>query len=143
MGDRGNNRHGPQNKGVSVHFVQELVPRLKQCGLGRGLLPYQVASSSIQQFGHNGHEPKTGFGAVPFFLRELGPHRSQSPWAKPYLHTKWHLSPSSRLPQQTLAENWGLCPFRGGELGPHLTQRRLGPTAVPGCILIHTAVWPQ
>jgi len=21
-----------------------------------------------------------------------------------------------------MAENWGLCPFRGGELGPHLTH---------------------
>ena len=26
-----------------------------QCGLGPGLLPYQVASSSIQPFGHNRH----------------------------------------------------------------------------------------
>jgi len=27
--------------------------RLIQCGLRRDLLPYQVASSSIQPFGHN------------------------------------------------------------------------------------------
>ena len=25
-------------------------------------------------------------------------------------------------PQQTWAENWGLCPFGEGKLGPHLTQ---------------------
>jgi len=25
-------------------------------------------------------------------------------------------------PQQIWAENWGLCPFGGGELGSHLTQ---------------------
>jgi len=25
-------------------------------------------------------------------------------------------------PQQIWAENWGLCPFEGGELGPRLTQ---------------------
>jgi len=25
-------------------------------------------------------------------------------------------------PQQIWAENWGLCPFGEGELGPHLTQ---------------------
>jgi len=37
------------------------------------------------------------------------------------LHTKWHFDPSSRWPQQTWAENWGLCPFFG-ELGPCLTQ---------------------
>jgi len=41
----------------------ELGPRLTQCGLGRGLLPYQVASSSIQPFGHNRHGEK--LGAVP------------------------------------------------------------------------------
>jgi len=30
-----------------------LGPHLTQCGLGRGLPLYQVASSSIQPFGHN------------------------------------------------------------------------------------------
>ena len=36
-------------------------------------------------------------------------------------------------PQQTLAENWlGAVPFREGELGPHLTQRRLG-RGLPEC----------
>jgi len=25
-------------------------------------------------------------------------------------------------PQQIWAENWGLCPFWGGDLGPHLTH---------------------
>jgi len=29
-------------------------------------------------------------------------------------------------PQWILAENWGLCPFRGGELGSHLTQCCVG-----------------
>ena len=43
-------------------------PRLVQCGLGRGLLPYQAASSSIQPFGHNRHGPKLGGVGVPFFL---------------------------------------------------------------------------
>jgi len=32
---------------------RELSPQLTQCGLGRGLPQYQVASWSIQQFGHN------------------------------------------------------------------------------------------
>ena len=31
----------------------DLGPRLIQCGMGRGLLPYQAASSSIQPFGHS------------------------------------------------------------------------------------------
>ena len=35
--------------------------RLIQCGLRRGLIPYQVASSSIELFGHNSvgcHSPR-------------------------------------------------------------------------------------
>jgi len=31
-------------------------------------------------------------------------------WAAAYLHTKWHLNPSSRLAN---GENMGLCPFKG------------------------------
>jgi len=34
-------------------FLGELGPHLTQCRLGRGLPPYQVASWSIQPFGHN------------------------------------------------------------------------------------------
>jgi len=61
MGDRGHNRHGPnRGGGLLCPFCGELGPRLLQCGLGRGLLPYQVASSFIQPFGHNRHEQKTG-----------------------------------------------------------------------------------
>jgi len=36
-----------------------------QCGLGRGLPPYQMASWSIQPFGHNGYGTKTE-GCAPF-----------------------------------------------------------------------------
>jgi len=38
---------------VLCHFRGVLGTRLIQCGLRRGLLPYQVASSSIELFGHN------------------------------------------------------------------------------------------
>jgi len=43
------------------------------------------------------------------------------------------------------AEKWGrlLCPSLWGQLGPYLTQCRLGPTSVPSGILFHPAVWPQ
>ena len=58
MGDRGHNRHGPKEGGAAVPLSRQLGPRLVQCGLGRGLLPYQVASSSIQPSGHNRHGPK-------------------------------------------------------------------------------------
>jgi len=65
MGDRGHNRHGSKEGELLCPVRAELGPRLIQCGLRRGLLPYQVASSSIQPFGHNTHEPKTG-GCAPF-----------------------------------------------------------------------------
>jgi len=59
MGDRGHNRHGPKSAGggCCAPFAGELGPHLTQCGLGWRLLPYQVASSSIQPFGHNRHGP--------------------------------------------------------------------------------------
>ena len=46
MGDRGQSRRGPKTGGCAP-FAVELGRRLTQCGLDRGLLPYQVASSSI------------------------------------------------------------------------------------------------
>ena len=71
MGDRGHNRHGPK-RGGAVPLSRELGPRLVQCGLGRGLLPYQVASSSIQPFGHNKHGPKLGGGGCALFSGVAG-----------------------------------------------------------------------
>ena len=54
MGDRRHNRHGPKRRGgVLCPFRGALGTRLIQCGLRRCLLPYQVASSSIQPFGRN------------------------------------------------------------------------------------------
>jgi len=59
----GHNRHGPQfiwmqtsgsKTAVPLSVQQgELAPHLTQCGLGRGLPPHQVASWSIQLFGHS------------------------------------------------------------------------------------------
>jgi len=60
MGDCGNNRHWPK-RGGAVPLSRSAGNRLIQCGLRRGLLPYQVASSSIQPFGHNNvgcHAPR-------------------------------------------------------------------------------------
>jgi len=56
---------GQKEGGYCAPFVGVLGPHLTQCGLGRGLLPYHVVSSSIQPFSHNRHEPKTG-GLCPF-----------------------------------------------------------------------------
>ena len=102
MGDRGHNRHGPKRGGGCC----ELGPGLTQCGLGRGLLTYQVASSSIQPFGHNRHGTKIGQGLCSFFWGGAGsPSNTKSPG----------LRPTSIPSGRTLTENWGRAvPFRGG-----------------------------
>jgi len=140
-------------------FRGELGPRLIQCGQGLGLLPYQVASSSIQPFGHNRHEPKSGgcaplggaatpysttlpepmFTSVPSGIlihpaawtmdtidmgQKLGGGDSSliygGSWvhiehkvacAEVYLHTKWHLSPSSRLATTDIGRKLGVVPL--------------------------------
>jgi len=59
-----------RKEGAAVPLLRrELGHRLTQCGLawGRGLLPYQVASSAIQPFGHNiGYMGWKFGGGVPF-----------------------------------------------------------------------------
>jgi len=53
---------------------------IAQCGLGRGLPTYQVASWSIQLFGHNRHGPKSG-DDVPLLWRARSP--SNTKWSGP------------------------------------------------------------
>ena len=114
-------------------------------------VPYQLASSSIQPFGLNRHGPKNCVGmgvGVPFFWGLLqGPHRTKSPGPRPTPIPSGILVHSAVWPQLTLAENLGLCPFRGGGAGSPfntmLHSPRARPTSVPSGILIHAAVWPQ
>jgi len=50
-------------------------------------------------------------------------------WAEVYFRTKWRLHPSSCLTSIDMGQKLGRRappPFCGGELGPHLTQSRLG-----------------
>ena len=50
-------------------------------------------------------------------------------WAEAYLPTKWHLDIFSRLSTTDMGQKVGGCcapPLFEGELGPHLTQCRLG-----------------
>ena len=42
---------------------------------------------------------------------ELAPHLTYVACAEAYLRTKWHLDHPAFWPQQTWAENWGLCQF--------------------------------
>jgi len=48
-------------------------------------------------------------------------------------------------PQRIWAENWGLCPFGGGEAGSPSDTMWPGPrpTRMPSFILIRQTVWPQ
>ena len=106
---------------------RELWPHLTQWRLGRALPPYQVASWFIQPFGHKRHRPKIEWEAVPFFWDGVGSLLKAVAWAEAYLHTKWHLSPSSHL--ATTDIGWklvGCAPLGEGQLGPHQTQCRLG-----------------
>jgi len=67
-------------------------------------------------------------GGCAFFLRgRCGAIERKVAWAETYLHTKWHLDPFSRLATIDIGQKLGApSPFGQGELGPHLTQRRLG-----------------
>ena len=131
MGDRGQNRHGPKRGGLLCPFCGQLGPRLIQCGLSQGLLPYQVASSSIQPFGHNRHEPKTvGGRAVPLLGGAATPSNTTSPGPTFTSVPSDILIHSAIWPQQTWAENWGYAPLGDG-LGPHLTQRGQGQGLPP------------
>jgi len=111
--DRGHNRHGSKRgKGLLCPYRGKLGPCLIQCGLGRGLLSYQVASSSIQPFGHNRHGSKIGWGWVcPFSGGSWVPTEHKVTWAEAYFRTKWHLSPSSRLATTDIGWKLGAVPL--------------------------------
>ena len=54
MGDRGHNRHGPKEGGGVVPLSRSAGNPSNIYNVAcAGVLPYQVASSSIQPFGHN------------------------------------------------------------------------------------------
>jgi len=93
-----------QKEGAAEPFRGVLGPRLIQCGLGRGLLPYHVASSSIQPFGHNRHEPKTG-GCAPFMGEAATPSNTTSLGLRfTSVHPFGHNRHGPKI-------GWGLCPF--------------------------------
>jgi len=73
MGDHGHNKHGPKRGRVLCPFPGALGTRLIQYGLCRGLLPYQVAFSSIQPFCHNSvecHSPRMNISTNYYLVVE-------------------------------------------------------------------------
>ena len=72
----GHNRHWPRIRELCP-FYGGAGPHLTQCCLRRGLPPYQVASWSIQPFGHNRHGLKIGVCALFWGAGELGPYLTQ------------------------------------------------------------------
>jgi len=53
---------------------------------------------ALWKFGHNRHGPKIGWGGCALFTGgSWVPIEHEVAWAEAYLHTKWHLSPSSPL----------------------------------------------
>jgi len=132
MGDRGHNRHAPKRGGLLYPFRGgELGPHLTQCGLGRRLLPYQVASSSIQPFGHNRHGPKIGWGCALFSKGKLGPHLISrlSRGLPPYQVASQSIQPFGHNRHGPKIWAGGCAPLG---LGPHLTQCGQG-RGLPPC----------
>ena len=126
----------------------ELGPHIAQRGLGRGLPPRQVTSSSIQPFGHNRHGPKIGGSAPPpFWGRGAGsPSNTMFPGSRPKSPPSGVLIHPAVWPQQIWAENWeGAMPLWGGGAGSPSNTMWPGPrpTRMPSFILIHPTVWPQ
>jgi len=73
MVDCGDNRDRPKRGGFRPLLGEgELGPNLTQCRLRWGLSPYQVASWSIQPFGHNRYGRKIGGALPPFGGRGAG-----------------------------------------------------------------------
>ena len=74
IGDRGHNRHGPKRGGCAPFAERCMGTHLIQCGLRRCLLPCQVASSSIQPFGHNSvgcHSPHRNISTCYYLVLEM------------------------------------------------------------------------
>jgi len=127
----GHNRHG-QKIGSCAPFGGGAGFHVTQCGLGRGLPSYQVASDPSSRFATHTDEPKFN-GLCPLGVKLL-------PGLRPTTVPSGILIHPSVWPQQTSAKNGSCAPFLGrgtpcprpqkggtaqkggGGLAPHLAQ---------------------
>jgi len=76
-------------------------------------------------------------GLCPVLRRGAGSPSNTVAWVEAYLHTKWHLDPSSHLATTYMGRNWGLCPFGGGGPGsPSNTVSFIAKSNSENCISI-------
>jgi len=87
--------------------VGELGSYLTHCDLGRDLPVYQVATSSIQAFGHNRHRPKSEAAVLLFVGRGSWVPSNNVTWAEAYLRTKWYLDISNPLATTDMGRKFG------------------------------------
>jgi len=74
-------------------------------------------------FGHSRHGPKSGGCCAPFGEGESWvPILHNVAWAEAYLHTKWHLDPSSRLVTIDMGRKLGLLCRFGWAGSPSITK---------------------
>ena len=140
------NKHAPKRGGgLLCPFRGELGPRLIQYGLSRGLLPYQVESSSIRQFGHNSLGSKIGWECGSAFFLEVAasPSNTKSHGPRPTSTPSGILVHSAVWPPRMLVRKLGLCLIGGGGSPSDTMSPGQIQTTAPSFTLIHSTVWPQ
>jgi len=96
------------------------------------------SKSKVGRFLRHGVDMVRKLGAVSLFRGELDlPSNIMSPRPRRTSLPSGILIHPAVWPQQTRAENWGLCSFGGGELGLHLKQCGQG-RGLPPC---HVSSW--
>jgi len=81
----------------------------------------------------------------PLYGGARSPSNTMTPGSKSTSVPSGILIHPAAWPQQTWADNWGLCPFWGGRAGSPSNRMWPGPrhTWLPSFILIHPTVWPK
>jgi len=138
-------------------FRGVLGTRLIQCGLHGGLLPYQVASSSIQPFCNNTagcHSPRRNISTNYYFVVEMHTVRVRSDDARYLLkHSTNSLVYKSSAVAETDDHGHNRRGPKRGRGAVPLSRRAWNlsntmwpvrrSTSIPSGIFIHPAVWPQ